>query len=487
MLRKVLSGIVLLVVLLGASFLTTQAYNEEDIFAAIELGVPWLAEQQEEDAYWIDPWYGEPVASTGFAVLKLLEYAYEKGLDPFDPEYTYNSEVETGLGYLWNAAEESDCAGIVFGNGFHETYSTGVAMMAIAATGNPDFVLSSSNPVIDGKSVLEVVQGAVDHFVCAQNPDGGWRYWFNDDPSDNSNTGYAVLGLRYAEEFGASIPQSLKDRLSVFVDAIQDASGGSEYTVGGGWVNVLKTGNLLFEMAFVGDTIDAPRVQAAINYIATHWNDMNNDPGWRGHNQAMYCLMKGFGAFGIEEIEVGGVPVVWFQDFADDLLSRQQDDGSWLGENWGGSLLATEWALLTLEKIAPPPPNEPPDCSTAVPSVFSIWPPNHKFINVNVLGVTDPEDDPFYIVIDGIYQDEPVDSVGDGKFTPDGSGVGTDTAYVRAERMGGENGRVYHIFFTATDDQGAFCTGEVLVGVPHDKKDTAVDDGPLFDSTALFP
>jgi hypothetical protein len=197
--------------------------------------------------------------------------------------------------------------------------------------------------------------------------------------------------------------------------------------------------------------------------------------------------MKGFGAFGIEEIEVDGSPVDWFQAFADQIIVNHLPNGSWSGDNWGGPILATEWALLTLEKIAPPPPNEPPDCSTAVPSVLSIWPPNHIFINVNVLGVTDPEDDPFTINIDGIFQDEPVDSTGDGKFTPDGSGVGTDTASVRAERMGVENGRVYHIFFTATDDQGAFCTGEVLVGVPHDKKDTAVDEGPLFDSTALFP
>jgi hypothetical protein len=360
MLRKVLSGIVLLVILLSASFVSTQAAEEVDIFAAIDLGVPWLAAQQNADGSWIDPRYGEPIASTGFAVLKLLEYAYENGIDPFDPDYAYNSEVEAGLAYLWDAAEVSDCAGIVFGKGHHETYSTGVAMMAIAATGNPDFVLGHPNPVVNGLSVLQVVQGAVDHFVCAQNPDGGWRYWFEDTPSDNSNTGYATLGLRYAEEFGASVPQTLKVNLSVFIDAIQDeTTGGSKYQVDWDWINVLKTGNLLFEMAFVGDSVDAPRVQAALNYIEEHWNDPNSgsiyDTGWYEHNQAMYCLMKGFGAFGIEEIEVSGVSVDWFQDFADDLLPRQQADGSWPWDPWGGSVLATEWALLTLEKIAPPP------------------------------------------------------------------------------------------------------------------------------------
>jgi hypothetical protein len=137
------------------------------------------------------------------------------------------------------------------------------------------------------------------------------------------------------------------------------------------------------------------------------------------------------------------------------------------------------------------PPNMPPDCSNAAPSIDTIWPPNHKFVAVNVLGVTDPDGDPVSITIDSIYQDEPVDTLGDGSFTPDGQGVGTDTAEVRAERAGTKkvpgNGRVYHIRFTANDGNGGSCTGEVLVGVPHDVKDIPVDDGALYDSTALAP
>ncbi len=131
--------------------------------------------------------------------------------------------------------------------------------------------------------------------------------------------------------------------------------------------------------------------------------------------------------------------------------------------------------------------NEPPDCSQAAPSVGTLWPVNHKFVPIDVLGVTDPEGDAITINIDSIFQDEPVDTYGDGRFTPDGQGVGTPTAEVRAERTGTPavpgNGRVYHIGFTATDAYGLICTGEVLVNVPHDKAKPAVDDGALYDST----
>ena len=104
-----------------------------------------------------------------------------------------------------------------------------------------------------------------------------------------------------------------------------------------------------------------------------------------------------------------------------------------------------------------------------------------------MLGVIHPEGNPIAITIDSILQDEPVDAPGSGRTSPDGRGVGTATAEVRAERVGSGNGRVYHIYFTADDGHGGTCSGEVLVGVPKSRKGTPVDDGPLYDSTVVTP
>lgn len=127
--------------------------------------------------------------------------------------------------------------------------------------------------------------------------------------------------------------------------------------------------------------------------------------------------------------------------------------------------------------------NSAPVCDGAEPSISMLWPPNHQFVSIEVEGVTDPDGDPVTITIDSIFQDEAVDAPGSGNTAPDGMGIGTSTAQVRAERVGGGNGRVYHIFFTATDGNGGSCSGEVLVGVPKSPNRTAVDDGALFDST----
>jgi hypothetical protein len=51
------------------------------------------------------------------------------------------------------------------------------------------------------------------------------------------------------------------------------------------------------------------------------------------------------------------------------------------------------------------------------------------------------------------------------------------------------DGRVYHIFFTASDPHGGVCTGVVKVGVPHDEGGSAVpvDGGPLYSSGVCIP
>jgi hypothetical protein len=133
--------------------------------------------------------------------------------------------------------------------------------------------------------------------------------------------------------------------------------------------------------------------------------------------------------------------------------------------------------------------NQPPICDLAGASSDRLWPPNHKFVEVSVLGVTDPEGDTITITIDSIFQDEIIDySDEDGEMTyPDGQGVGTDKAQLRAERNDGkgDDGRFYHIGFTADDGNGGECSGEVLVGVQKDKKGTLADGGALYDSTFM--
>ena len=129
--------------------------------------------------------------------------------------------------------------------------------------------------------------------------------------------------------------------------------------------------------------------------------------------------------------------------------------------------------------------NQPPDCTNASPSERYLWPPNHRLVPISIIGVNDPDGDEVTLSITGITQDEPVNGLGDGDTSPDGFGVGTAQAEIRVERSGRGNGRVYYISFTADDKKGGTCSGQVIVGVPHDqgKGRIPMNDGQIYDST----
>ena len=65
---------------------------------------------------------------------------------------------------------------------------------------------------------------------------------------------------------------------------------------------------------------------------------------------------------------------------------------------------------------------------------------------------------------------------------PRSRAVSGNQILLRAERAGTGNGRVYQVHFTATDDQGGSCSGSVKVGVPHSKKDPALEGAQLYNS-----
>ena len=254
--------------------------------------------------------------------------------------------------------------------------------MALEASRDPT---RSSGVDFDGDtapdSFFDVAQDVADWLAMAQgdwgNDEGGWGYDIHDNLSynawtDNSVSGYAALGLAAAEAFGCVVPQWVKTELDVWITTVQDPvngdtnDGGSLYNPdwGGTWYNELKAGNLIFQMTLYGDDSSVPRFQDAMDYIVRHWQDLSVDPGW-GYNQnpagyqSMFCLMKGFEYSSINLIDLDGDSVPehdWYAEFATVILAQQQTDGRWLASDHGDDFLSTVWALLTLEKISPPPP-----------------------------------------------------------------------------------------------------------------------------------
>ncbi|NIN11517.1 MAG: hypothetical protein GTN62_08430 [Gemmatimonadales bacterium] len=102
-----------------------------------------------------------------------------------------------------------------------------------------------------------------------------------------------------------------------------------------------------------------------------------------------------------------------------------------------------------------------------------LWPPNHK-MHLVASGISATDDfDPSPSLSVTVTSNEDVNGVGDGDTEEDWEVVdnsdGTFDVYVRAERSGTGDGRVYTITATATDAAGNTATETGTVTVPHDR------------------
>ena len=105
-------------------------------------------------------------------------------------------------------------------------------------------------------------------------------------------------------------------------------------------------------------------------------------------------------------------------------------------------------------------------------SPSSLWPPNHKMVDITALiNVFDACDANPTVKLVSVVSNEPVNGTGDGNTSPDIVGVsyGTDdrSFQLRAERKGNGNGRVYTGTYSAEDTSGNSVNQSGTVTVAH--------------------
>jgi len=368
------------------------------------------------------------------------------GISPFDLSYQYHQEVEDGWDYLFGRVRDDpislqshlypggwvmdDPDVRVNGIGYNidvripedwhdRVYATSLFLAALVTGQEPTRLvdMEATHGVVfnQGLTYRAVAQDVVDWLAFAQgdrnNDIGGFYYapldntervWDTTRGPCNSNSGYAYLGLQLAESiaplfsntlaqaFACTVPQWVKDMAVHWVSVIQDpTSGGSLYRphrlppgTFENDINLLKTGNLIFEMTYAGVTgTDFIR---AIDYIENHYYDPWVGiwgPGWGYQSvhtqpgdisgmpaeyQTMFCLMKGLDYSGISFLNTGSGNFNWwnqhpssgppYDDFATVIVEQQNNDGSWsqldtlIAPN---KILSTAWALLVLERFPP--------------------------------------------------------------------------------------------------------------------------------------
>jgi hypothetical protein len=182
---------------------------------------------------------------------------------------------------------------------------------------------------------------------------------FNDDPTDNSNTQFAMLALWVAKRYGMPVDNSLRAAEMRFRQTQRKSGawsyhnrpkGGEGYTptatmTACGLIS-LALGNACTPDKFKRDLSKDPQVKNALYVLAASIGG-NGLPGNIG-GKAYYFLwtlermavIYGFKTIGDKD---------WYLSGAQQLLASQQQDGSWRGE-FGDGGVDTSFALLFLKK-----------------------------------------------------------------------------------------------------------------------------------------
>ena len=133
-----------------------------------------------------------------------------------------------------------------------------------------------------------------------------------------------------------------------------------------------------------------------------------------------------------------------------------------------GRYTTTEICTVTVED------EEPPELTVEL-APSTLWPPNHRMVDVVASAIASDNCGTPAIVLTSVSSDEPDNAVGtgDGDTINDVQDADFDAPdfefSLRAERSGSGDGRAYTVTYTAVDGSGNESSAQAMVEVPHDQ------------------
>ena len=335
--------------------------------ASVEKGIAYLAQNGQAE----DGSFSRQVGSgpSSLAIAAMLRH----GRPAQDPS------VAKGLDYLAGLAQED--GGIYAPKAFTKNYETCAAIMTF--TSNDETAKKYAKQIENAEKYLRGVQ--IDEGENVERDDysyGGTGYGGSTRP-DLSNTAFMLDALKAT---GAGEDDEAIQKALVFVSRCQNLEsqynttpyaakvndGGFYYTpvlesrdserttADGGLASYGAMSYAGFKsMLYAGVDKDDPRVKAATEWIRKHYS-VTEHPGQGNAGLYYYyhTFAKALDALGQDYlVDADGVKHDWRKELAEELIKRQQPDGSWANENQrfmeGDANLATSFALLALDYCRP--------------------------------------------------------------------------------------------------------------------------------------
>ncbi|MCX5777374.1 MAG: terpene cyclase/mutase family protein [Candidatus Firestonebacteria bacterium] len=297
---------------------------------AADYGLEWLAKNQQTDGTFGELQNGRNPAILGFAIMAFLSGGHVPGKGKYGEnvrkigDYLAANQSETGLFEHKNPKKR---------NPMYEHGFATVAMCELYGMTRKD-------------EYKKVIQKAVNLIISVQNDKGGWRYQPKIMEADATVTSCQIQALRAARDVGIIIPKETVEKAKMYIMSCSNDDGtvvyqpglrGKGFGVNGNWP---LTGAGTLSLMALGD-YTSPAVEKGSDIVAANGG---KKPSGRYYYGLYYCNQLMFQKGGDHWKR-------WFIPTRDKLISLQQGDGSFDGDERGsiGPVYTTAIATFTLQ------------------------------------------------------------------------------------------------------------------------------------------
>ena len=290
--------------------------------ASAQKGLSFLAAAQAEDGSWGAQRFGRHAGIASLACLAFMADGHLPGRG------VYGSNVQRGLEFILHSAQET---GLIAADTSHgPMYGHGFATL----------LLGEIYGMTGDRKVREALVKAVRLIVSTQNSEGGWRYHPVPFDADISVTICQIMALRSARNAGVSVPKETIDLAISYVRRCQNPSdGGFRYMLNAGGSAFPRSGAGVASLYYAGVYQDDALVKG-LEYLLKHKESMAHTGAghyFYGHYYAVQAMYLAGGHYWAQ----------WFPSIREELIKRQNPNGSWNSNH--GEPYGTAMALLILQ------------------------------------------------------------------------------------------------------------------------------------------
>ena len=291
---------------------------------ATEQGLQWLASRQNDDGSFGFGAQRGNAAICGLSGMAFLSGGSTPGRGP------YGGRVEKAVGYLLAIAQPSGFICEPSPTTHGPMYSHGFATLFLAEC----YGMSKRAELRDKLRL------AVKLIVDCQNKEGGWRYNPRKEDADLSVTVCQVMALRAAYNAGMNVPKDTMDRGIQYVIRCRSRDGGFVYMPNSDHETFPLTAAAI--VALNSAAYPGKEVAGGLDYLTRFRPELGVARREEYFEYGHYYAVQAMWQAGGERWNR------WYPAVRDELLTRQDPDGSW-NKSAYGSEYATAMCLIILQ------------------------------------------------------------------------------------------------------------------------------------------